>query len=124
MAVPSSFRCDMQLAERAFSRAWAKTGKRIAARIAIMAITTRSSIRVKALEPRIRLVIRFLLPVRAFPIHRQPHLSPHRLQRIDRPAQTAVGVAAEVRPVDAGGVRLEDPFGDFLVGAAEMDRRF
>src|ERR1043165_2972178 len=32
---------------RAFSRAWAKTGKRIAARIAIMAITTSSSISVK-----------------------------------------------------------------------------
>src|SRR5438105_8312572 len=33
---------------RAFSRAWAKTGKRIAARMAMIAITTRSSIRVKA----------------------------------------------------------------------------
>src|SRR5438128_1158538 len=38
---------DMQAAIRAFSRAWAKTGKRIAARMAIIAITTRSSISVK-----------------------------------------------------------------------------
>src|SRR5262249_5953154 len=34
-------------AERAFSRAWAKTGKRIAAKMAMMAMTTSSSIRVK-----------------------------------------------------------------------------
>src|SRR5712692_8516522 len=37
---------ETQLVIRAFSRAWAKTGKRIAARMAIMAITTSSSIRV------------------------------------------------------------------------------
>src|SRR5581483_1196455 len=37
-----------QLTVRAFSRACAKTGKRIAARIAIMAMTTSSSISVKA----------------------------------------------------------------------------
>ena len=35
---------------RAFSRAWAKTGNRMAARIAMMAMTTRSSIRVKPLD--------------------------------------------------------------------------
>src|SRR5207249_10699648 len=40
---------DMQAAIRAFSRACAKTGKRIAARMAIIAITTRSSISVKPL---------------------------------------------------------------------------
>jgi hypothetical protein len=39
----------MQLARRAFSLALAKTGKRIAARIAMKEITTKSSIRVKAL---------------------------------------------------------------------------
>jgi hypothetical protein len=38
----------MQLARRAFSRARANTGKRIDARIDIIAITTKSSIRVKA----------------------------------------------------------------------------
>jgi hypothetical protein len=38
----------MQVACRAFSRAWAKTGNRIAARIAMIAITTRSSMSVKA----------------------------------------------------------------------------
>src|SRR5712691_13310699 len=36
-----------QLACRAFSRAWAKTGKRIAAKMAMIAITTSSSISVK-----------------------------------------------------------------------------
>src|SRR5579872_1392088 len=43
---------DTQLAARAFSRAWANTGNRMAARIAIMAITTRSSISVNALFGR------------------------------------------------------------------------
>jgi len=38
----------MQLARRAFSRARAKTGKRMAARIAIIAMTTKSSMRVNA----------------------------------------------------------------------------
>src|SRR5881628_3869539 len=47
MPVLSCLMFDMQAARRAFSRAWAKTGKRMAARIAIIAITTRSSIRVK-----------------------------------------------------------------------------
>src|SRR5918911_4175453 len=37
----------MQLAWRAFSRAWAKTGNRMAARMAMMAITTSNSMRVK-----------------------------------------------------------------------------
>src|SRR5438309_1887574 len=36
-----------QVAWRAFSRAWAKTGNKMAARIAMIAITTRSSISVK-----------------------------------------------------------------------------
>ena len=39
---------ERQAVERAFSRADAKTGKRIAASTAIMAITTSSSISVKA----------------------------------------------------------------------------
>src|SRR5689334_16430339 len=48
MARPNCFMFERSLACRAFSRAWAKTGKRIAARIAIIAITTSSSINVKA----------------------------------------------------------------------------
>jgi hypothetical protein len=40
----------MQLARRAFSLALAKTGNRIAANIAIIAMTTKSSMRVKALR--------------------------------------------------------------------------
>src|SRR5579872_123940 len=46
--MPSCLRFDWHVAWRAFSRAWAKTGNRIAARIAIIAITTRSSINVNA----------------------------------------------------------------------------
>jgi hypothetical protein len=46
--VPNCLAFERQEVARAFSRAWAKTGKRIAAKIAIIAITTRSSIRVNA----------------------------------------------------------------------------
>ena len=45
---PICFRLERQVACRAFSRACAKTGNRMAARIAMIAITTRSSISVKA----------------------------------------------------------------------------
>src|SRR5438094_1363044 len=48
VASPICFKLEMQLVVRPFSRAWAKTGKRMAARMAIIAITTSSSIRVKA----------------------------------------------------------------------------
>src|SRR6266568_1317229 len=44
---PICFMFDRHEVRRGASRARAKTGKRIAARMAIMAITTRSSIRVK-----------------------------------------------------------------------------
>src|SRR5438067_2088826 len=46
-AMPICLLLDRQVVARAFSRAWAKTGNRIAARMAIIAITTRSSINVK-----------------------------------------------------------------------------
>src|SRR2546421_139999 len=48
IASPHCLAWERQTAWRAFSRAWAKTGKRIAARMAMMAITTRSSISVNA----------------------------------------------------------------------------
>src|SRR6476660_8896228 len=44
---PTCLLLERQVVWRALSRAWAKTGKRIAARMAIMAITTSSSIKVK-----------------------------------------------------------------------------
>src|SRR5437867_7708818 len=44
---------------RAFSRAWAKTGNRIAARIAMIAITTRSSINVNPERSTLRSDIAF-----------------------------------------------------------------
>src|SRR5579871_2515752 len=46
-ARPACLRLLRQLMDRALARAWAKTGKRIAARIAIIAITTSNSISVK-----------------------------------------------------------------------------
>jgi hypothetical protein len=48
-AIPSWRMLERHVACRAFSRACEKTGNSIAARMAIMAITTRSSMRVKAL---------------------------------------------------------------------------
>src|SRR5713226_2785600 len=48
--MPICLRLLMQPACRDFSRALAKTGKRIAASIAMIAMTTRSSIRVKAAD--------------------------------------------------------------------------
>src|SRR5216683_356988 len=47
VAVPKCRRLERQAVERAFSRACANTGNRIAARMAMMAITTSSSMRVK-----------------------------------------------------------------------------
>src|SRR2546423_7865423 len=49
----------MQLACRALAGAWAKTGKRIAARIAMMAMTTRSSMSVNAFLQRTAIVASF-----------------------------------------------------------------
>src|SRR5689334_25158699 len=46
-ASPACLQLERQLIARAFARAWAKTGKRIAAKIAMIAITTSSSIKVK-----------------------------------------------------------------------------
>ena len=48
--MPSCFRLERQLVLRAFSRARANTGKRIAAKMAIIAITTSSSIKVKPIS--------------------------------------------------------------------------
>src|SRR5437016_3678721 len=47
IAVPSCLRLERQAVDRACSRAWAKTGNRMAAKMAIMAMTTSSSISVK-----------------------------------------------------------------------------
>src|SRR5436309_4146481 len=47
MPIPICLQLERQVVARALSRACAKTGKRIAARMAMMAITTSSSISVK-----------------------------------------------------------------------------
>src|SRR6478672_8269684 len=54
MPNPICFKLLWQLARRAFSRALANTGNRIAARMAIMAMTTKSSIRVKPARRLVR----------------------------------------------------------------------
>ena len=54
-AKPTCFRLELQLARRAASRALAKAGKRIAARIAIIAITTSNSMSVKPLWSKLLL---------------------------------------------------------------------
>src|SRR5437764_1407473 len=51
-ASPSCFSLLRHVVCRAFSRAWAKTGNRIAARMAMTAITTSSSMSVKPLRKR------------------------------------------------------------------------
>src|SRR5579862_6338151 len=61
-ARPSCLVFERQEVFRADSRAWAKTGKRMAARIAIMAITTSSSIRVNPEAP-------FVVRMRDLPFH-------------------------------------------------------
>src|SRR5579871_2994716 len=60
---PNCFTLDRQEVARAFSRAWAKTGNRMAARIAMMAMTTSSSMRVNADR-----VVRVCMDERSFPI--------------------------------------------------------
>src|SRR6185437_6280091 len=64
MARPICLLLERHDAARAFSRACAKTGKRMAAKIAIMAMTTSSSIRVK---PRLRCDMLNILLDRLFP---------------------------------------------------------
>src|ERR1044071_7119611 len=59
------FMLETQVIARAFSRAWANTGKRIAARIAIIAMTTSSSISVKPRELRRE---RMVSPIRCVPV--------------------------------------------------------
>jgi len=72
----------LQVAWRAFSRALAKTGKRIEARIAIIAMTTSNSISVKPrfIEERIRCLLSKLTEyLRCLRQHNHGHQSqPHR----------------------------------------------
>src|SRR5437867_415936 len=70
MPLPTWFMWLKHIDVRAFSLAWAKTGKRMAARIAMMAITTSSSIsvnagfRIRCIRPPFLLGV-LPLPVRA-----------------------------------------------------------
>src|SRR5437660_8720765 len=63
IARPICLKFDWHVDERARSRAWAKTGNKIAARMAIMAITTSSSISVKPERPGRRHRIATFLPL-------------------------------------------------------------
>src|SRR5438552_8332112 len=112
MALPSCFRLLVQATWRAFSRAWAKTGKRMAARIAIIAITTRSSIRVK--PPRRDLsdeTIPVLLHVYAARFGRQAVLrDPAELKLAGAAVHRHIG--NDPRPaIDVGAAREFDPLG-------------
>src|SRR5687768_495890 len=88
---------EMQDAARAFSRAWAKTGKRMAARIAMMAMTTSSSISVKPARTRPSRM-RFLQAKRVvgLPGTRQPRV---RLKSCKAGAGVAEAVEAHPHPV-------------------------
>ena len=61
MIVPTCFWLEMQLMARAAVLALCKAGRSRPARIAMMAITTRSSIRVNPLAIRFRLSVFFIL---------------------------------------------------------------
>src|SRR5436853_2306312 len=98
---------ERQEAARAFSRAWAKTGKRIAARMAIIAITTRSSIRVKPRRIR-RVTMGSLLS-----IPQRPSARNGRAKRAEHgSSQPAAHIAQheqEALPVSAPALRLFVP---------------
>jgi len=76
----------VQVAWRAFSRAWENTGNRIAAKMAIIAITTKSSIRVKPrFIPHPSLFrIDFSLPLRGRRLLLTSSLLRHKLSRLAR----------------------------------------
>src|SRR5436853_4874272 len=108
-ARPICFRLDWQLAWRDFSRAWAKTGKRMAARMAMIAMTTSSSISVN--PPRFTLIP-------PAPLHRRGR----------RPTRRTPGKLGDYPEVSAGGdlFLLEDPVGlDWrAAAAARLDSPF
>src|SRR5438445_12795433 len=75
-ASPICFWLERQVALRALSRAWAKTGKRIAASMAMIAITTSSSIRVKPQRRRTTGLLSLTRPgepLGAHPVQRPIH---------------------------------------------------
>src|SRR5947209_8324093 len=144
MPMPICLQFERQVVARAFSRAWAKPGKRIAARMAMMAMTTSSSIRVK---PGFRVGFMASLLSRMFrgPVHRpKPELLLRRRAQRRRgqersrshlwpggmPPLGADGVRQRqllmIRPPP--GPRLLDPrpagvgVGEDVVGAALVDR--
>src|SRR5689334_9476608 len=104
VARPSCLRLDWQLACRAFSRAWAKTGKRIAARIAMMAMTTSSSMSVKAPRCLVGVDIGSLLP-RGHGCRNQLQADHPATTRADREEGGAVTKATKNHP-DEDGVCL------------------
>src|SRR4051812_26118589 len=71
---PICFMFEQQTLRRAWPRARAKTGKRIAARIAMMAITTSSSMRVKPV--RLLRDVSMACLLSAYVRHREPRHLP------------------------------------------------
>src|SRR5579884_3921157 len=103
-AVPICFMLERQAVCRAFSRAWANTGKRMAARMAIMAITTRSSIRVKALLEGSALYCLCLYHI-DFPPERDDFRTVVRV--VDGTDHRALQGAVEFRTTSCGAIRRQ-----------------
>src|SRR5262245_40685664 len=96
MAAPIWCRLERHCVWRAFSRAVAKTGKRMLARMEMIAITTSSSIRVKPRDFLLIFVTTLLLQVE----RRTPPDVPVRRCRIQHPA-----VAGTPHPLLAADLR-------------------
>src|SRR5689334_21029403 len=110
MPRPNCYRLLMQVACRAFSRAWANTGNRIAARIAIIAITTSNSMSVKPFE---RVCFRiFPSPFRGFP----RFLGMRKVTEPPQGSVTELGVCTASRPL--ANTRKESEVGLLSAGLA------
>src|SRR5436190_16634618 len=99
--VPICRMFETQVVIRAFSRAWAKTGKRMAARIAMMAITTSSSIRVNA-RLRMRCIHDLLCGLWAAALVPADGESQARMKAPDRPLLGAIPRAGPALLLPAG----------------------
>src|SRR5437879_6300294 len=96
---------ERQAVIRAFSLAWAKTGKRMAARMAIMAITTSNSIRVNA-GFRVRCIRPpFLLGVLPLPV---------RARRLSEGNRFALTLPGNVQPLSGHPALFLLPFTPML----------
>lgn len=103
MPKPICFMLLIQEALRAFSRARAKTGNRIAAKIAMIAMTTKSSIRVKAdfldLELRVAMIAAANKNTAICIIHAEG--TPQHLNRLDKQSGFFLTKSKKARILDS-----------------------